>query len=68
MSLPLYEYRCCACGKEFELLRRIGQGTEGINCPHCGESEVEKEYSTFAGSASGGGFSSGGCSSSGRFT
>ncbi len=66
--MPLYEYRCRACGKEFELLRRVGQGSEGVSCPRCGQAEVEKEYSTFAGSVVGGGSSGGGCSSSGRFT
>jgi putative FmdB family regulatory protein len=67
--LPLYEYRCGACGTRFELLRRIGQDKDGISCPRCGQLEVEKEFSTFAGSVSGGGASSGGgCSPSGRFT
>ena len=66
--MPLYEYRC-ACGNRFELLRRIGQDAEGVACPRCGGGEVEKEYSTFAGSVSGGGASQGAaCSPSGRFT
>ena len=67
ISLPLYEYRCGACGALFELLRRVGQDAEGVSCPRCGQREVEKEFSTFAGSVSGGG-SGGGCSPSGRFT
>jgi putative FmdB family regulatory protein len=63
----LYEYRC-SCGNRFELLRRVGQGAEGVECPRCGGSEIEKEHSTFA-AASGGGVSQGaGCSPSGRFT
>jgi putative FmdB family regulatory protein len=65
--VPLYEYRCSSCGSLFEVLRRVGQGSEGLACPDCGRAEVEKEYSTFAGSSAGraGGSS---CSSSGRFT
>ena len=66
--MPLYEYRC-SCGNRFELLRRLGQDAEGLACPRCGGSEVEKEYSTFAGSGSGGGSSRAeGCAPSGRFT
>jgi putative FmdB family regulatory protein len=67
--VPLYEYRCTGCGRRFEVLRRLGQGCEGLACPACGQSEIEKEFSTFAGSvgsvASGGG---GSCAPSGRFT
>ena len=66
--MPLYEYRCSTCGSRFELLRRVGQGSEGVACPECGQSEVEKEFSTFAGSVAGGGTSTASCSPSGRFT
>ncbi len=66
--MPLYEYRCATCGSRFEVLRRVGQGSEGLACPECGRAEVEKEFSTFAGSVAGrsGGGSS--CSPSSRFT
>jgi len=66
--VPLYEYRCAACGSRFELLRRLGQGSEGLACPECGQGDVEKEFSTFAGSVAGGGTGGASCSSSGRFT
>jgi putative FmdB family regulatory protein len=66
--VPLYEYRCSTCGSRFELLRRIGQGCEGVACPECGRTSVEKEYSTFAGSVATGGKGGASCSPSGRFT
>ncbi|HSD29973.1 MAG TPA: zinc ribbon domain-containing protein [Vicinamibacteria bacterium] len=69
--MPLYEYRCGACGSRFELLRRVGQGSEGVACPECGQADVEKEFSTFAASITGGaGGDTGGasCSTSSRFT
>jgi putative FmdB family regulatory protein len=69
--VPLYEYHCSSCGSRFELLRRMGQGSEGVACPQCGRSEVEKEFSTFAGATGGSAGNSGGggsCSPSGRFT
>lgn len=66
--MPLYEYQCAACDHRFEVLQRVGQGPEGLQCPDCGESEVEKEYSTFAGCVSGGGSAAAACGPSGRFT
>ena len=69
--MPLYEYRCSTCGRRFEVLRRVSQGSEGIACPECGQANVEKQFSTFAGSISGGaggGTGGGSCSPSGRFT
>jgi putative FmdB family regulatory protein len=66
--VPLYEYRCATCGSRFELLRRVGQGSEGIACPECGRADVEKEFSTFAGSSARGGSGGASCSPSGRFT
>lgn len=67
--MPLYEYRCSSCGSRFEVLRRMGQGSDGLACPQCGREEVEKEYSTFAGASAGSASSgSGGCAPSGRFT
>lgn len=68
--MPLYEYRCSSCGSRFEVLRRMGQGSEGLACPQCGHERVDKEFSTFAGASSSGGAAStgGGCSPSGRFT
>jgi putative FmdB family regulatory protein len=65
--VPLYEYRCTGCGSRFEVLQRVGQGPEGVECPECGKTEVEKEHSTFASSVAGGG-SVGACAPSGRFT
>ena len=66
--MPLYEYRCATCGSRFEVLRRVGQGAEGLACPQCGREEVEKEFSTFAGSVAAGGSGGASCSPSGRFT
>lgn len=68
--MPLYEYRCSSCGSRFEVLRRMGQGSEGLCCPRCGQEKVEKEFSTFAGASAGsGGTPAGsGCSPSSRFT
>jgi putative FmdB family regulatory protein len=66
--VPLYEFRCLSCGRLFEALRSLGSGTSGLECPDCGRSDLEKEYSTFAGSSAGASVSGGCGPSGGRFT
>jgi putative FmdB family regulatory protein len=43
--MPLYEFRCTACGREFEALVRAG---ESKPCPACGCESVERLLSLFA--------------------
>ncbi len=64
--MPLYEYSCRACRERFEVLQRMGEGSESIRCPECGAAEVERKLSTFAaavghGGSSGGAADFGGC-------
>lgn len=63
--MPLYEYRCEACGHRFELWQRMGADKEGVSCPSCGSREVARLWSTFASSssASSGSPSTAGCAS-----
>lgn len=46
--MPLYEYKCAACGNRFEVLQRIGSGSDAVRCPACDADNVIKQYSTFA--------------------
>jgi len=50
--MPLYEYRCTECDHRFEILQRMGEGADGLDCPSCGEPRVEKQFSTFASASS----------------
>ena len=45
-EMPLYDYRCESCGKEFEVLRRRGDDSTEA-CPDCGR-EARKQLSAFA--------------------
>jgi putative FmdB family regulatory protein len=59
--MPIYEYRCKACGERFEALRPVGDRGKSLTCPECGKKGAEKLPSVFAASA--------GCGSgSGGFT
>jgi putative FmdB family regulatory protein len=45
--MPIFEYRCAACGRGFEHLH--GRADEAApHCPHCGATRVERMLSVFA--------------------
>lgn len=39
--MPVYEYKC-KCGHVFQMMRRMGAGTEGLECPQCKGTDVVK--------------------------
>jgi putative FmdB family regulatory protein len=39
--MPIYEYRCSACGHEFEILQKISDQPL-TECPACGKSKLSK--------------------------
>lgn len=43
--MPLYEFKCRACGKRFEELVRLGETPE---CPKCHDAAPERLFSTSA--------------------
>ncbi len=54
--MPIYEFRCLACGHVFELLK-LKKESDGLEmkCPKCGSPETEKILSTVSVSVSVGG-------------
>ena len=44
--MPIYEYSCKKCGKQFEVLIRK-RGDEPGKCPGCGARDIKKAFSTF---------------------
>ncbi|HID62318.1 MAG TPA: zinc ribbon domain-containing protein [Anaerolineae bacterium] len=64
--MPIYEYRCQECGKEFEKLVRSFSSASDIECPHCGGKKVKKAFSLFGTRSSGSGsLSAGTCAPGG---
>jgi putative FmdB family regulatory protein len=64
--MPIYEYVCTRCEKEFEKL--LWRSDDPVECPACGAPEVKRRLSSFSvarksPSAPCGEFPSGGCAS-----
>jgi putative FmdB family regulatory protein len=54
--MPLYEFVCTKCEKDFESLVRSSNWEGSVACPHCGSKKLTKKLSVFA--AQGGGSTS----------
>lgn len=63
--MPMYEYECQDCHIVYEQLRRMSEADEGLECPTCHSTHVERQLSTFACAGSSGG---GACTPRGGFT
>jgi putative FmdB family regulatory protein len=46
--MPIYEYICNDCNKEFEILTLSSRSKEQVVCPECGGSRVKKLLSAGA--------------------
>lgn len=44
--MPIYEYRCSGCGKEFEVIQKPMDGPDDLICPSCGKKKPEKILSS----------------------
>lgn len=62
--MPIYEYVCLDCEKNFETL--VLSSDEEVECPDCHSKRLEKAMSSFAFAGSGG--QSAGCSNTGGFS
>ena len=47
--MPLHEYRCAACGHQFEVL--IMKAAQPVACPSCAGDALERLLSTFSASS-----------------
>ena len=46
--MPIYEYRCAACKKKFEVLVLRTQEESASRCPHCSSEHIKRLISRFA--------------------
>ena len=50
--MPIYEFKCGVCGKEFDKLCAIGKD-RGVRCPECGGRKCGRLFSLFGVRSSG---------------
>lgn len=46
--MPVYEYRCAACGRKFSALIGMTAEPDDERCPHCGSAQAQRLVSKFA--------------------
>lgn len=66
--MPIYEYRCRACGARFEKLVSLSARARDVECPACGQRKARKTVSLVgrvSGSASAAARSEAACAPSG---
>ena len=51
--MPMYEFLCGSCEKDFETIVSSAQAADEVECPECGSQKVHKKLSLFAKSTSG---------------
>ncbi|HZQ69936.1 MAG TPA: zinc ribbon domain-containing protein [Terriglobales bacterium] len=45
--MPVYDYLCNDCHKEFELVLTLSEHEKEVKCPHCGSKNIEQESTAF---------------------
>lgn len=45
--MPVYDYLCNDCHKEFELVLTLHEHDKPVKCPHCGGKNVEQAAVAF---------------------
>jgi putative FmdB family regulatory protein len=63
--MPLYEFECLECGKEFETLVPRAKEKPAVKCPACNSPKLEERISTFASASKTGSSGNANCAPSG---
>ncbi len=43
--MPVYEFVCRDCKKQFEIARPVSEHKDTVSCPGCGSQNVERTWS-----------------------
>ena len=46
--MPIYEYKCCKCAHQFEMIHGASEKELKITCPKCGASHPQRIMSAFS--------------------
>jgi len=63
--MPIFEFACTECGKEFECLVLKSSEMAGQKCPECNSMKLEEKVSSFASVSDSGGSGLSNCTPSG---
>lgn len=61
--MPIYEYHCNACDRDFEELVSRPADADQVTCVHCASDAVKRKISTVGCCSTRSSFSGGGCGS-----
>jgi putative FmdB family regulatory protein len=46
--MPIYEYQCCKCAHQFEMIHGVSDKDLKITCPKCGAANPQRMLSAFS--------------------
>lgn len=46
--MPIYEYQCCKCAHQFEMIHGVSDKDSKITCPKCGAANPQRIMSAFS--------------------
>ncbi|HXZ36115.1 MAG TPA: zinc ribbon domain-containing protein [Thermodesulfobacteriota bacterium] len=46
--MPIYEYQCCKCAHQFEMIHGVSDKGSKITCPKCGAANPQRMMSAFS--------------------
>ena len=46
--MPIYEYKCCKCSHQFEMIHGATEKESKITCPKCGAANPQRIMSAFS--------------------
>ena len=44
--MPVYEYKCHKCDRNFEVSRSMTEAEGHLTCPSCGSTQIERVYTS----------------------
>lgn len=53
--MPIYEYKCCNCGEDFEEYVATAAAATQVTCTICGSGNIQRSMSMFGFASRGGG-------------
>lgn len=46
VRMPVYEYKCHKCDRNFEVSRSMTETEGNVKCPSCGSTQIDRVYTS----------------------